>query len=165
MHTPDKIKIFLVDDDKMFAESLKHTLSDSKSEIKIFPTGEECLENLEKDDPEVVILDYYLNSNCAFAMNGIQVLNKIKQSNPDTKVIMLSSFDNAGIAADSMKYGAYEYITKEGSAMLKIKNAVKHINDSKEQNYDFDKEKRTLRRINIAIVAVIIIAYIINRLL
>src|SRR5580692_1731241 len=124
MGTLSKIKVFLVDDDKMFLEALKHSLSEERIEIKRFPTGEECLENIKQEQPEIVILDYSLNSNCAFAMNGIQVLNKIKQSSPDTRVILLSSTYNEEVAFDGMKYGAYEYITKDASVMFKLKNTI-----------------------------------------
>ena len=165
MSIPDTMKIFLVDDDKMFMESMKHYLSQEGVEIKTFLTGEECLGNLEKEDPKVVILDYYLNSNCAFAMNGIQVMNKIKQSNPDTEVIMLSSQDDVNIAVDTMKYGAYDYITKGVSAGIKIKNAVRHILDNIEKTDDFDKKAKRFRRISIAVVALVFIAYILNRIL
>lgn len=165
MGTSDKIKIFLVDDDKMFTESLKHALEEERTEIKTFPTGEECLKSLGKDDPKIIVLDYYLNSNCAFAMNGIQILNKIKQSNPDTEVIMLSSQDNINVAVDTMKYGAYDYITKGESAAVKIKSTVKHICDSMEQVDNFDKEKSRLKKINIAIVVLVILAYILTRIL
>jgi len=164
MDTLLKIKVFLVDDDKMFAELLKNALSEKRIEIRIFLTGEECLENIQKEAPEIVILDYYLSTNCAFAMNGIQVLNKIKQLSPGTEVILLSSSNTADIALDSVKYGAYDYIAKDTSAVGKIKNTVRHICDNIEQNYDFEKEKKKLRRVNIAVVAIVIIAYILNRL-
>ncbi len=153
-----------MDDDKMYLEALKHALSDDRMEVKTFPTGEECLHHIKEDEPKVVVLDYSLNSNCAFAMNGIQVLNKVKQSAPDAKVIMMSSLYNENIAMDSIKYGAYDYITKETNTMLKIKNTISHIRDNMDRNYYFDKQYKNLRRINIVILAVIIIAYVLNRI-
>src|SRR5579884_1458584 len=101
MHGGDKIKVFLVDDDRMFTESLVHSLSDNKTEVEVFATGEACLEKMKQEEAGVVILDYCLNSDYVHAMNGIQILNKIKQASPDTKVIMLSSQDDVTVAVDT----------------------------------------------------------------
>jgi two-component system OmpR family response regulator len=165
MNATDKIKIFLVDDDKMFTETLRHALDEEKREIRTFPTGEECLESVKKEDPKIVVVDYYLNSISSSAMNGIQVLNRIKQANPDTEVIMLSSQDSVNVARDTLKYGAYDYIAKGQSAFVKVKNTVEHICDTLEQTDDFDKETKRLKRINVVIVAVVILIYILNRII
>lgn len=161
----DKIKVFLVDDDVMFTESLKHTLNAGSTDISTFPTGEECLKNILKEEPEVVVLDYYLNSTRPRAMNGIQVLNKIKHKRPETEVIMLSSQDNVAVALDTLKYGAYDYIAKGQSAFVKIKNDIRHIYESREKAEDFDKETIRLKRINVLIVVIVVVLYIISRLI
>ena len=93
MKTIDKpVTIFLVDDDNIFLSTLKHSLSQkfkSRIEVTSFSTGEECLAKLS-DCPDIIILDYYLNSEMANAMNGLQILKKIKQENSNALVIMLS---------------------------------------------------------------------------
>lgn len=165
MNTPTKIKVFLVDDDKLFTETLKHALTEERTEIKTYPTGEECLKNLIKEDPKIIILDYCLNNDYSSALNGIQVMNKIKQASPETEVIMLTSQDNLNVALDTLKYGAYDYIAKGQSAFIKVKNSVEHICDTLEQTDDFDKETKRLKKINILIVVGILLVYILNRVL
>ena len=160
----DKITVFLVDDDIMFIESLKHSLNENSADIRIFPTGEDCIKNVIKEEPEVVVLDYYLNSTHPKALNGIQVLNKIKHNRPETEVIMLSSQDSVAVAVDTLKYGAYDYIAKGQSAFVQIKNDIKHIYESKEKTEDFDKETIRLKRMNVLIIVIVLTLYIISRL-
>ena len=122
----NKIKIFLVDDDTVFRNALNNTLSKTgkeSQEIRMFATGEECLQNLHQK-PHVVILDYYLNGNYPDAMNGVQVLKKIKHMNPECEVIMVSSQDNIDVAFNTIEQGAYDYVTKTGSVFIKCKNGA-----------------------------------------
>ena len=161
--TKDKIKIFLVDDDIMFTKSLRHTLNKEEAEIKTFPTGEDCLKALLKENPEVVVLDYYFNNNRSKAMNGIQILNKIMKNAPGTKVIMLSSQKSRGIAEDMIKYGAYDYVPKGRHAFMKVENDIDHIYGDKEQYDSFNKETNRLKRTDILVMVTVIILYVISR--
>jgi two-component system OmpR family response regulator len=166
-HTMDakgKIKIFLVDDDLMFMESLKHVLNEDKADVKIFSNGEDCLKSMEIEVPEVVVMDYYLDGKSDKAMNGLQVMNKIKKSNPETEIIMVSGQDNVDVAVDILKYGAYDYITKEKSAFVKVRNDIKHIADKIEQSDDYVEKWDRLKVINITIAVVVIIIFILNRI-
>ncbi|MBI2271150.1 MAG: hybrid sensor histidine kinase/response regulator [Bacteroidetes bacterium] len=135
-----EVKIFLVDDNKMFVNALKHSLtrgSNNITDIKTFFTGEECLQSIDYN-PTIVILDYYLNSKFPDALDGLQILKSIKQSHPGTEVIMLSSQDSIRLAADTLKHGAYDYITKGEGSFIKIRNLVKHISDNIELNECID---------------------------
>ena len=125
--------IFLVDDDKLFLSSLMHKLNERfKTEIKIitFTTGEDCLKELYLD-PDIIILDHYLNSEYPDAINGIQVLKKIKSENNNATVVMLSSQDKLEVAAESIKYGAFEYVVKTESSFIRTENVVKNILSNK----------------------------------
>jgi DNA-binding NtrC family response regulator len=159
MDTSAKIKIFLVDDDVMFAESLRYSLSEERAEIRSFSTGEDCIKCLG-EEPAIIVLDYSLNNT----LNGVQVLNKIKQESPDTEVIMLSGVDNKSIMKDTMKYGAYDYIEKGESALYKIKKEVKQLCDEIESSNELEKENKKIMWINAAIIVLIVVVFILNRL-
>jgi len=122
--------VFLVDDDKMFLSSLKNNLAqnfNSGVELSTFTSGEECLQKIESN-PDIVILDYYLNDDQhPDAMDGLTVLKKIKEASQDSAVIMLSGQDKLQVALDSIKSGAYEYVAKSESAFVRIQNTVKNI--------------------------------------
>lgn len=55
--------------------------------IETYPTGELCMANLSHD-PDVIILEYFLDGIDATAMNGIDTLDKIKAFNQDILVVM-----------------------------------------------------------------------------
>ncbi len=119
-----KLSVYLVDDDKVFTTALTNELEKiSGTSIRIFETGEELLKNLAQP-PDVVVLDYYLNGTLRQAMNGLQVLKKIKQKEPDTQVIMMSVQDNMEVAVDTIKNGAYDYVIKNDKVFLRAKHVV-----------------------------------------
>ena len=97
----EKIKIFLVDDDALFLKSLEiDFLENGDFIIETYPTGELCMANLSHD-PDVIILDYFLDGIDATAMNGIDTLDKIKAFNQDILVVILSSQDKIEVGKDS----------------------------------------------------------------
>jgi two-component system OmpR family response regulator len=157
MRTSSELSIFLVDDDKLFLTSLTHQLKTMfKSETKVlsFSSGEECLKHLA-ENPDIIILDYYLNSKYKDAMNGLEVLKKIMHYNSETKVIMLSGQEKMEVAVDAIKHGAYDYIIKNDNVYLRTKlsiiNAANAISVSKElKNFKF------LIKVVIALVVLII---------
>ena len=159
MHPLEKIKIFLVDDDEMFVNSLKHSLSGKKIEITSFTNGEECIKHIN-EYPRIVVLDYALNES----MNGVQVLNQIKHASPDTNIIMLSGIDNKNIINDTLKYGAYDFIEKDESAVYKLKKEIKGICDEIEFENESAKEDKSLLKINAGIIILIILAFILTHI-
>jgi two-component system OmpR family response regulator len=131
--TNQKIIIFLVDDDPVFLKALELSISDklASAEIKTFQTGENCLQQM-KLKPSIVILDYYLNSEIPYAWNGMKILKHIKKISGKTKVIMLSSQDSLNIAMDSMENGAYDYISKSPSSLIRVNNILSNIAEDME---------------------------------
>lgn len=87
--------IFIVDDEPLLTELLADYLKDQNQDFNVltFPTGEACLTQLDLN-PNLVILDYYLNSKEKNAANGIDILREIKRRNKNLPVIMLSSQKN-----------------------------------------------------------------------
>lgn len=121
-HPP--INIFIVEDNKIFMLALKADIEQSfaKLPIKIhsFETGEACMKEFKNVQPQVVILDYHLNSHTPGAADGIKVLDWIKKENPNTNVIMLTSEDNIDIAVKSFQHGASDYVVKTETKFKKI---------------------------------------------
>jgi DNA-binding NtrC family response regulator len=119
--------IFIVDDDPMAADLLKdHLEKVSKYNVKIFSTGEECLEETG-EQPSIVFLDFHLDSVNKDAMDGLEVLREIKAKSPETEVVMLSGQDKIEVAVNTMKYGAFDYIVKGESSFYRAEKAVYNI--------------------------------------
>lgn len=127
MTNKKKSLLFLVDDDALYLKSLEIEFSqNSEVSVKTFATGELCLENISQH-PDIVILDYYLDSVDPTAKNGIETLDKIKSSNPMIEVIMLSSQDKIEVAVNCMKHKAFDYIVKSETAFIRLQKVINTI--------------------------------------
>lgn len=127
MNSEKKIRVFIVDDDVIFSKLLViDFLQYPEYETVSFPTGELCLEKLN-ELPDVIILDYYLNGLDIHAMNGIEILDKIKAYNPDIPVIMLSSQDKIEVAVECMHHRAFDYVVKSETAFMRIQRIINSI--------------------------------------
>jgi len=127
MNSEKKIRVFIVDDDVIFLKLLKvDFLQYPEYETTSFSTGELCLEKIN-EMPDVIILDYYLNGLDAIAMNGIEILDKIKAYNQDIPVIMLSSQDKIEVAIECMHHRAFDYVVKSETAFMRIQRIINSI--------------------------------------
>ena len=121
-------KIFIVDDDTMLTEALKDYLTrKTPNDITIFNTGEECLKHMS-ENPEIIVLDYYLNSVRKDAANGMEILQVIKKHYPGLHVIMLSSQERYAIALQTIQKGAEQYVIKDENAFAKIASMIREFN-------------------------------------
>jgi two-component system OmpR family response regulator len=122
-----KIKIFLVDDDALYLKALEiEFLVNGDFDIETYATGEVCIANLSHN-PDVIILDYYLDGIEKTAINGIETLDKIKAINPDIPVIMLSSQDKIDVAINCMHHKAFDYVVKSETAFIRLQKAITSI--------------------------------------
>lgn len=127
MMDENKILLFLVDDDALFLKSLEiEFIDNTESIIKTFPTGELCLENISQN-PDIIILDYYLNSIDRNAINGLETLDRIKIANQAIPVVMLSSQDKIEVAVNCMKHQAFDYIVKSETAFIRLQKTITTI--------------------------------------
>lgn len=124
MKNDNKIRLFLVDDDALFLKSLEIDFLDHADFIiETYETGELCMDNLSHN-PDVIILDYFLDGIDKFAMNGIETLDKIKAFNPDIPVVMLSSQDKIDVAISCMHHRAFDYVVKSETAFVRLQKII-----------------------------------------
>jgi DNA-binding NarL/FixJ family response regulator len=128
--------------------------------VKTFETGESSLMEME-ERPDVVVLDYYLNSQDTYAQNGISILKKIKNLYPDTKVIMLSCQDDIKIAMDSIKNGAFDYVSKGQTAFVRIKNILMNVSGNLKVIAKINEKMRIFKGVNLFILIIFILFYLI----
>jgi len=127
MKNKNKIKLFLVDDDAVFLKLLEiEFLDHGDFDIETYATGELCMENISSN-PDVIILDYYLDGINRDAMNGLDTLDKIKASNPAFPVIMLSSQDRIDVAINCMHHKATDYVVKSETAFMRLQKIIDTI--------------------------------------
>lgn len=120
-------KIFLVDDDVLYLRTLEIQFREHTNfSISTFESGELCLEHLS-NDPDVIILDYHLDSIDKNAMNGIETLDKIKAFNPDIHVVILSAQDKIEVAVACMNHKAINYVVKSETAFIRLQEIITSI--------------------------------------
>ena len=116
--------IFVVDDDPMMTETMKDYLADNFGhQVSVFPTGEACLAHLD-ENPDIIILDYYLNSVRKDAADGIEILHFIKVNYPKIRIIMLSSLEKHRTVAQTLEQGAEKFVYKDRDAFKNIAQLV-----------------------------------------
>ena len=102
-----KAKILLIDDDTSLRRVLEYNLQEEGYEVQAAASGEEGLRLFEQLRPDLVVTDMKMTG-----IDGLKVLNSIKESSPDTLVIIITAFGTVDVAVEAMKAGAFDYITK-----------------------------------------------------
>lgn len=118
------LNLFIVDDNALVLSSLRNYLNGRFGKdlnISTFNSGANALQKVDKNT-SVVILDYYLEGE-----NGNEILQSIKKINPKTEVIMFSSNEEIGVAIDSFRKGATDYVIKGDNGWKKISHIVLDI--------------------------------------
>ena len=118
-------KILLVDDEEGIRKVLDISLSDSGFKVFTAETGKEALDIFRKIRPPIVLTDIKMPG-----MDGIELLQKIKQESPDTEVIMITGHGDMELAIRSLKFDATDFITKpinEDALEIALKRANEKI--------------------------------------
>ncbi len=132
----EQFRIFIVEDDPWYGEILEYHLSlNPDHEIYRYTTGKECLANLSKK-PGMISIDYSLPDT-----NGVDLLKKIKQQNPDVPVIVISGQDDVSTAVELLRKGASDYFIKDDNTKELLWNAVTRI----KEHQSLKKEVETLK--------------------
>ncbi|MBE0617086.1 MAG: sigma-54-dependent Fis family transcriptional regulator, partial [Proteobacteria bacterium] len=95
-------------------------------------TGEEALDLFRAELPDVVLLDIKLPG-----MDGIEVLERIKEIERDVPVLMVTATSQVGVAVNAMKLGAYDYISKPFD-LTEIRTKVRHALEKTQLQQEVD---------------------------
>lgn len=114
------LKVFLVEDDEIFAFLVETRLSKVPGlSLSVFPMGQECLDELY-ERPDVIFLDYSLP-----VMDGLEVLRQIKASYPEARVVMLSGLEWQQVVDQCIQAGAEDFIQKDATVAQKVYDKLK----------------------------------------
>jgi len=120
----DTFKIFIVEDDRIFAKRLHYELSlNPDFDIHVFYDGKSLLENLNQD-PDMITLDYHLPDS-----NGDEILKKIRDYRADMPVLIISGQQDVSTAIDLLKNGAYDYLVKSDDMIKRLRNVLNNARD------------------------------------
>lgn len=132
-------KILIVDDEKLTLRNLEYILKKEGYEVVTASNGYYALKLLQKDSFDVVITDIKMEG-----INGIELLEKCKELHPDTEVIMITAYASIDSVIETMKKGAFFYISKPfklEEVKKIVKEAVEKVALKKEVNFLRKREK------------------------
>lgn len=119
-----KFKVAFVEDDEVLSKIFKEEMESSGIEVFQAFDGEEGLNVVKKEKPDLVLLDIIMPK-----MDGVALLKKIKMDDEikNIPVVMLTVFGDYGKIADTLELGAKAYFIKDQQKMKDIIEAVKKM--------------------------------------
>ena len=114
-------RILLVDDDSFFLQGFDKALQSVSTEIKTVETGNSALQEVASSGYQLCFLDL-----CLPDLDGVEVLKKIKEVSPQTKVIVMTAGVVDNTMQQSIEKDAYMFITKPFD-LLQVKMLVRRI--------------------------------------
>ena len=129
-------KILVVDDEEAIVETLRDILENEQYEVDDARDGNEALEKIREKKFDAILCDIKMPK-----VDGMEVLEKSMEINPELPVIMISGHGNIETAVDATKKGAYDFIEKPpdlNRLLITIRNAIDRT--------DLIKETKTLKK-------------------
>ncbi len=114
--------ILVVDDERSIQESLTMILEYEKYSVECASSGPEALEKVKGNGYSVVLLDVKMPG-----MDGLEVLDAIRQINPDLPVVMISGHGTIETAVEATKRGAFDFLQKpldRDKILVTVRNSI-----------------------------------------
>lgn len=136
--------ILIVDDEKNYLTILSALLEDEGFEVLTAPGGSEALEIHKSSDLDLILTDMKMPK-----MDGIELLENIKENDPDLPVIMMTAHGTVDKAVEAMQKGAYTYVlkpfdnerliiyVKKATSMYQVVKENRRLRDAVESQYRF----------------------------
>jgi DNA-binding NtrC family response regulator len=133
--------IYLVEDDPWYGEILEYHLSlNLEYKITRFETAKDCLAQMYKQ-PDLVTIDF-----CLPDMMGDKLYKKIKETNPQVPVIVISSQENISVAVELLKMGVKDYLVKDDATKDLLWNSIIRIRENQTLKKEVEDLKNELGR-------------------
>jgi DNA-binding NtrC family response regulator len=136
-------KILIVDDELIVRESLGGWLARDGHKVDKAASGEEALDKCRDTRYDILLLDIKMEG-----LSGLEVLKRVKESDPDVTVVMITAFGSIPSAIEAMKNGAYEYLLKPfdpDELMVLIEKIMKRQAEIRETQFLREQYKERTR--------------------
>ncbi|MDD5204659.1 MAG: sigma-54 dependent transcriptional regulator [Desulfobacterales bacterium] len=133
-------RILIVDDEKVLSRSLRMDLEDEGFLVETAASGEDAIERIGDLRPDLVLLDLRLPG-----MNGIQVLEKIRQQDESLAVIIMTAYGDTQTTVEAVKRGADNFINKPFE-LHELKQLIKKALHGRKQKRELEYLKYQQRR-------------------
>ena len=139
---PVASRILVIDDDEAIRDSSTQALKKDDFEVEAAENGELGLRKVMEQSFDIVLLDLKMPGLC-----GEEVLQQIREINPETIVIIITGYASVESAVETLKLGAYDYVSKPftpDDLRLVVKRAIEKRNLSLENIYLRDEVSKGL---------------------
>lgn len=121
--TEPTIRVLVADDHAVVREGIRHVLEREPGfeVVAEAANGSEVLQLAERHRPDVAVLDISMPGE-----SGIQVAAQLRQRLPETRILILSMYDNAEYVLESVRAGAHGYILKD-TAATELRRAIRAV--------------------------------------
>lgn len=121
--------VFIVEDSEMEREIMKdHLRKISGLKISGYSSGNACIKELltgRVNEPDLILMDYFLDSSFGPSGDGMESLTKLKEVFPNTSVIMFTSVNNEKVIELCKKKGALDFVVKGPEAFDQLDSILK----------------------------------------
>ena len=111
-------RIMIIDDEKIVGEMAKISLEQEGYEVETFLNAAPAMERLKEEKFDIVVTDLKMKG-----IDGLEVLRTVKNSYPETKVIMITAFANLDVAIEALRGDVHDFFPKP----VKIKELKESI--------------------------------------
>ena len=118
-------QVLVVDDEEIARTNLEYILRKEGHQVSTAANGQEALEKVKAQEFDVVVTDLKMER-----MDGLQLLESVKQITPQTEIIMVTGYATVSTAVDALRKGAAHYLSKP-IKLDELRNTVREIVDRK----------------------------------
>ena len=101
------LEVLLLDDEPIVGKRLKPALAKIGCNVEVFEDPKKALERIDQKDFDIVVTDIRMDE-----VDGLQVLEHVRQTSERTKVIMITGYAMMAVAREAMEKGAFDFIAK-----------------------------------------------------
>jgi DNA-binding NtrC family response regulator len=148
MLDPNKITIAHIDDDPVVLDMTKLVLEKcNRFSVRSYSTAEDFLDQLvDENKPELLIVDYFLNSKISSAMSGSQLIKIFRNQKEEIPVIVISSQKSLTVALDLIQLEVVDYIEKTDGFVSKIVDSVNSVLEMQTNEVEKEKVSKVLKK-------------------
>ncbi len=104
---PGRSKILVVDDEPRIRDACRMVLSEEGFEVALAADGNEGVQMIREEHFDVILVDLMMP-----VLSGFEVLSYVRESHPDTVVIVITGYATLEHSINAMKRGAFDFIPK-----------------------------------------------------
>ncbi len=131
------MRVLLAEDEKTIAVTLSDSLAEAGYEVTVAEDGREASETFKKQFFDCVITDVRMPG-----LSGIDLLRQVKESSPETEVVVITGVGTVETAVQAMKLGAFDFLTKPflNDEVVRLLDKIAQVQGLRQENSRLKKQ-------------------------